>query len=254
MKSWQEIRVVVFAVAQSVFLLLLTNCSSVSSYAHRTTATGIEQGDMIAVVPNIMGDTDDAYESSLTLCIRDAMNDMDTHCRFMFQDEFRKSVFSDLKQSERPLCADITKVATTDSRIYSLLNSLGIRYLVCVSRRSSNSTPPQAGGGGGYGGGIFFISWTKYNRVEASIYDLTRLSGAGWVNVYAEDTGAVGIVPPLYIPNMAETKACKRLGKEVAHFLTSKEQPPLQNEGSVQESMSGNAAEIETADEQNQCR
>ncbi len=218
------------AIILATLLVFLPGCSSLASSPTRIAATGLEPGDAIAIVPHVMGDKDDAFESALALCVQDTMKEMDTGTRFMSQHEFQAAVFADRKQADRPLCDDIMKLAVEDSQVRSLLEPLGLRYLVCVSGVSgfAPSESPRvrsAGGTGSHALGAIWIQWRKYSNVQAEIYDLKNLSHAGSLYVYAEDTGVVGVIPPLLIPAMTETRTCRRFGREVAQFLVGKEQP-----------------------------
>ncbi len=183
-------------------------------------ATGLEPGDAIAIVSRSMGDKDDAFESALALCIQDTMKDMDTRTRFMSQHEFQTAILADRKQADRPVCDEITKLAAEDSRVRSLLEPLGLRYLVCVSGSSGPSGSPRVHAEGGRMWGVLLIDWEKLSDAKAEIHDLKNLSHAGSLDVSFADTGVVGIIPPLLIPAMGETKTCRRFGREVAQFLT----------------------------------
>ncbi len=210
------------AIILATLLVFLPGCSSLASSPTRIAATGLEPGDAIAIVPHVMGDKDDAFESALALCVQDTMKEMDTGTRFMSQHEFQAAVFADRKQADRPLCDDIMKLAVEDSQVRSLLEPLGLRYLVCVlgdSGLSPSGSPRVRSVGGDYGLGAIWIQWQKRSKVQAEIYDLKNLSHAGSLYVYAEDTGVVGVIPPLLIPAMTETRTCRRFGREVAQFL-----------------------------------
>jgi hypothetical protein len=185
----REIRGQSFAILLATLLVFLTGCRSIASMPTRLTATGLETGDAIAVVPHVMGDKDDAFESALALCVQNTMNDMDTGTRFMFQHEFQAAVFADRKQAGRPLCDEIAKLAVENFQIRSLLEPLGLRYLVCVSGDSGFTTsgsprvhpasPPELWRR------TLWIQYQKRSKVQAEIYDLKNLSHAGSLYVYA---------------------------------------------------------------------
>lgn len=229
MTSRRKTACIAFAIILPALLVFLVGCSSLVSDVKRITATGIEPGEAIAIVPKFMADNDDAFESSLALCIKNAMNDMGMTSRVLFHKEFRRAVFGDLKQAERPVCDDITKIAMVDSQVKSLLEPLGVRYLVCVSGFNSCTRPRLEGGGIP----MAYIEWDKRSRAEADIYDLKSLSHAGSLFTHAKDSGAIGIFPPFFIPAMTEAKTCKRFGREIAQFLASKDQPISEPNGDL---------------------
>jgi hypothetical protein len=214
----RKLRIVILLSAMT----LLVSCSSIKSSGERLSATGIDAGDMIVIVPNLMADTDDDFESSLAACIQEELKNLNTNSRYVPYHDFRSAIFGDLKQPDLPLCNDIIKLASDDSKIKSKIEALDIRYLVCVSG-GSYSSPPEASGVSGYGGGLLILYWKKSSTAEAKVYDLRKLLCAGSLTSRAEDTGAVGILPPLFIPAITESRACKQLGTEVSLFLTNKE-------------------------------
>jgi hypothetical protein len=217
----------IIIIASLLALLCLHACTTVHSQFECRSQDNLNSNDNIVLLSNLEGNQD-FDDNDVVKCIRPAMHKVNPDLNFISAKEFREKLYPYFTPSYTPHDLDGYKNILDKPEVLQRINSLGVRYLIILTRGGSVNN--WHGGilcGAGYGGGgCFGLSWwNRKSELDLAIWDLSNKSLEGNVRADATGTGimpAFGLPIPVYMP-ATEAAVCEELGIRLGKLLSGQE-------------------------------
>ena len=197
----------------------------------QTAANSQAHGVLLIFVRKFSFDTnvdDIDQEESFVSCVREALIEARPSQRLVTFEDYHQTIFPHLKRRSVPRDPEYIVELRASADFRRGMSSLGIRYIAFVGGVAEIG--PASGAGdcfGGYGGaGCFgYWEWKTASHAGASILDLIGERAMGSVEATATGTARLAIVGiiPLGLPSTPRVVACRRLGENIAGYLSRRE-------------------------------
>ncbi len=204
--------------------LCLHACTTVNSQPESHRLDNLNFSNKIALLSNLENNQD-FDDNDVDKCIRPAMQKVNPELTFISAKEFRDSLYPYFTPSNTPHDLEGYQRILNKSEVQQRINSLGVRYLIILTKGGSDNA--WHGGilcGAGYGGGgcLGLSWWNRKSELGLAIWDLRNKSYEGNLKADATGTGimpAFGLPIPVYMP-ATQSAVCKELGTRLGKLLS----------------------------------
>lgn len=244
----------IICLAASTMVACLAGCPAKVQVQHSGKVFGaLEPGDCLTVALDYSAGSPEKaaeLETSLSLCLKQALREAGWPAKFIPPDEFRRSLFPNLDITSAPRSVESFVSLLKAPQFRQGIDSLRVRYVVVIKEetwlwsnvaeyngQATQSTdlkesflqllmaplegfcialfalpPPMMG------------TYKKRTDLKASIIDLKSGIESGVVSGTGESTGYWGrvYIMPIFLPAVTESTTCQQLGREVVRFISSK--------------------------------
>jgi hypothetical protein len=214
------------AIYAIVVIACFLGCTTVKVTHTNMASWPIEQGDGITVLldnPSYFTNRSmfnaRKLEARLCDCVQKALRRTDCPLKFIPSDEVRSSLFLDTPNEEMKGIESLDSLPMS-SDFRQKIDSMRLRYLVIVNEGTHSVS--EAGGDELAVG----VSVTKTTSMTGRIIDTKYDNKTDTFNINVESEGVYGafyLIVPIIVPPASESKACRRLGKEVVAYIMSGE-------------------------------
>jgi hypothetical protein len=208
-------------------LLLLCACTKVHSQHELRSLGSLRSSDNIVLL-SMLEDDNDYDDEDADICIRPTMLDANPELHFMPAKQFRGSLYPYLTPNTTPHDFEGYTNLLNKPEIQKRIDSLGVRYLVIVTKGGTDTHGDGAilcGGGYGGGGCLGLAWWDRKSELVVAVLDLKNKFHAGSVQASAAGTGVMPalILPiPVYIP-ATESAVCGEVGTRLGKLLSGQD-------------------------------
>jgi hypothetical protein len=214
-----------------VAVIFLAGCSTVQVHHSRGSCGPMETGDAVTLVLEDYLDygrrsREEAaqLEVGLSQCLQQALKEGGQAVTLIPADEFRRVVFPDLDSTFGPPRPEILASLLEVPHFRQKSDALRLRYLIAVAEGTTSRLIPNAAQlvGGFLVYGTAAYNYEKTTLLTARITDMKNPSEAGQVHITCVSEGYYGVVAlvPVIVPDVAESTACKRFGREIVQFIS----------------------------------
>ncbi|HBA53969.1 MAG TPA: hypothetical protein DCZ04_05810 [Syntrophorhabdus aromaticivorans] len=205
-------------------LLCLNACTTVHFQSESGSFDRLSSDNSIVLLSN-RESSEDFDDDDVEDCIGPAMYNVNQELRFVPAKQFRRNLYPYFAPSTTPHDLEGYKNVLAKPEVRQRIDSLGVRYLIILTKGGTNTK--WHGGiicGAGYGGGgcLGLSWWDRKSELGLAIWDLHAKVQAVDVQAQAKGKGvmpAFGLPIPVYVP-ATRSAVCKALGTRLAKLLS----------------------------------
>jgi hypothetical protein len=222
MNTWSP---AVAAVALLVAAVLQAGCVSSTVQEIREADTGLDDGDVIAIMGRRSLPSRDETEHAFVSCVSRNVSSGSSRVAVIDENTLRDALFPWFEPRTAPANAgDLTDLVSLPI-LSERLEQLGLRYLVWIDGDTDRT---DAGGSltcsvTAAGAGCFgFLTWENDSSYEASVWDIRNGTSAGRISSEAVGTSYMpAVIVPLPFIARVRANACSRLADQLKTFLAA---------------------------------
>ena len=211
-----------FCLTAALVLALAAGCASRRIEESRLMQTGLEEGDLLA----IMGRTsysEHETEESFVNCMAQALSGGPRPLQLMKEKDFKDLLYPWFEPRTAPDSVEDLARLFAQPGVADQVAATRVRYLIWIegSTRTTDKGGSLSCAVSTFGGGCFGMAyWEEDASYEASIWDMKHLDTAGQINAAATGTSYLaGLVVPIPILARSGNAACKALSGQLRSFV-----------------------------------
>ena len=210
-----------------VGFLLLPGCVSMTQQQFREADTGIEEGEVIAILRRKYRTRNETEESFIDCLTKETASGKGA-IEVMADKEFVNALFPWFENRTAPRNIEQMAKVFENDNIRETLENIDARYIVWVdgtTQRTDQSGSVQcAVATGGIPACFGFLTWEAGSNYEATIWDIERGITAGRLSAEAKGMSFVpAIVVPLPFVARTQQRACNSLAAQLKDFIAGKD-------------------------------
>ncbi|MDE0251432.1 MAG: hypothetical protein OXI36_00440 [Gammaproteobacteria bacterium] len=207
--------------------LVLPGCVSITQQQFREADTGIEEGEVIAILRR-KSNTRNETEESFIECLTEKTSSGQGAIEVMSDREFVDALFPWFEPRSAPRNVDEMPRYFENENIRETLEQIDARYIVWVNgttQRTDQSGSVQcAVATGGIPACFGFLTWEAGSDYEATIWDIDRGITVGRLSAESKGMSFVpAIVVPIPFVARTQASACASLAEQLKDFIAGKD-------------------------------